>query len=62
MKRKRRSVYHYNDAVLKSGYEEMAQINLGFAESGMSATTDDLMSYEKTLMNQVMMERGDFDD
>ena len=61
MKRKRRSVYRYSDAVLKSGYEEMAQINLGFAESGMVSSTDDLMSYEKTLVNQ-MMERDDFVD
>ena len=61
MKRKRRSVYHYNDAILKSGYEEMAQINLGFAESGMSSSTDDLMSYEKRLVNQ-LMERDDFVD
>jgi len=39
----------------------MAQINLGFAESGMVSSTDDLMSYEKTLVNQ-MMERDDFVD
>ena len=62
MKRKRRSVYKYNDAVLKSGYEEMAQINLGFAESGIKGSADDLLTYEKILAANVLMERDEFDD
>ncbi|MBI9011111.1 MAG: hypothetical protein JEZ08_02695 [Clostridiales bacterium] len=62
MKRKRRSNYQFNDAVLKNGYEAMAQINLGFAEAGMSGDSDDFMSYEKILATNTFMERDDFDD
>lgn len=62
MKRKRRSIYKYNDAVLKSGYEEMAQINLGFAESGLKGSADDLSTYEKILAANVLMERDELDD
>jgi hypothetical protein len=61
MKSKRRSSIKYNDAVLKSGYEEMAQINLGFAESGLRRDADDFMSYEKDLAQNIM-ERDGFDD
>lgn len=62
MKRKRRSNYRYNDAVLKNGYEEMAQINLGFAESDMTCATEDYISYEKVLAENTIMGRDGFDD
>jgi len=62
MKRKRKSNYKFNDAVLKSGYEAMAKINLGFAESGMSGDSDDFMSYERILATNTFVERDDFDD
>lgn len=62
MKRKRRSNYQFNDALLKNGYEAMAKINLGFAETGMSGASDDFMSYEKILATNTFVERDDFDD
>lgn len=62
MKQKRHSNFHYNDAVLKSGYEAMAKINLGFAESCMSGESNDLMSYEKILATNTFIERDDIDD
>ena len=62
MKRKRRSNYQFNDAVLKNGYEAMAKINLGFAEAGIIGDSDDFMSYEKVLATNTFMERDDFDD
>lgn len=58
MKRKRRCTRVYNDAVLKMGYEEMAQINLGFAESGLRLDADDYVSYEKVLAAGIMEAEG----
>lgn len=62
MKRKRKSCFYYSDAVLKSGYEAMAQINLGFAESGLQKEADEYLSYEKILTHDILMESDEFDD
>lgn len=63
MKNKHKYVFKYNDSVLKNGYEEMAKINLGFAESGLLGDAQDLVSYEKNLANNLLIQEGDnFDD
>lgn len=62
MKRKRRSNYSYNDTALKNGYEAMAKINLGFAESCIGCDSDDYMTYEKILATNTPMESDGFDD
>lgn len=59
----------YSTNRLKSGYEEMATINLSFAESGIATDTRELLSYEANLGNDKLqienyfnMESDDFDD
>lgn len=59
MKAKRR----YSNEMLKSGYEAMGKINLGFAESGCQSAAEDLVSYEKNLVQHMIeMERDWIDN
>ena len=51
----------YNDSVLKNGYEAMAKINLGFAESSMTVDTGALFSYEEVLSNDGLVRQSFFD-
>lgn len=59
----------YNRSVLKEGYEEMAKINLSYAESGLASDQNDLLSYETSLsrdeiklINYSNVESDSFDD
>jgi hypothetical protein len=62
MNKKHRRTFKYNDAVLKSGYEAMGKINLGFAESGLAGDAQDLTTYEQNLESIMQIESGDNDD
>lgn len=59
----RRLKNNYSNRQLKSGYEAMGQINLGFAETGIEGDAQDLISYESHLaVSEVPWERDDRDD
>ena len=59
----------YSTNLLKNGYEEMAKINLSFAESAIATDASELLSYETDLgngnlqlRNYFNMESDDFGD
>jgi ribosome modulation factor len=55
----RRLKNNYSNRQLKSGYEAMGQINLGFAETGIEGDAKDLISYESKLANSKSPWAGD---
>ena len=55
--------FQYSNQQLKTGYEAMGQINLGYAESGIAGDARDLVSYESQLVDTTIpWERDDSDD
>lgn len=58
--KRRINKFKYSDNVLKNGYEAMAKINLGYAESALLGDTQDLISYEEVLKNNSL--QGDILD
>ena len=53
----RKNRCHYNIKDLKSGYEAMGSINLGFAETSAALDNSEFFSYEKNLVNDRLVSK-----